>query len=500
MSFASKTIVLPSAPLLSDIGETLRFDRALDLRYGGTGVAASGADNAARAIDVLKTWGALDSGGKFTLAWFPDISSLIPAVPAMAGATSGAAGTAGTVPQPGAGKQKQPLLGDATYANEFELRWITDSAGNRLHQFAIVGDGENGWFFGATGSGAGRSRLGPRSDIDEHIDAVFEPKGRGQCSQFGDAFERTIQRAYGHRVHADAATFENVGLSSGLTTETSSGPVSLDDLDGHYSQAFTATTSGSNGGHYSVNAWVQRWHSPEIIFVGRSAFIDARVWLAAADADPAALTSLHGSNVAGVGVWVDYSIHAPGRTVRLVTSSGAAYSLSKTGIVSVDSSGRLDRNDGGSWITDGVRVGDLITLSGFASGAGTNNGQHRVASITAGSGRRLVFDTPLPTIESPPAGAVVVAHEGGSEVDTGVVLTANTRFAIRLRYLPTTYQWEASFYNFTTKSWGNATLSSGVSPVPPETKLKLWWRNRSLATSASGINTACQAMLVRNGT
>ena len=417
----------------------------------------------------------------------------------MTGSTSSTDGAGGSVPQPLAGTQAKALVGAGIFSSDLELAHILSSSGVQLVLFSILGDGDNGLYLAAAATGNRRARIGTRSTNDDDVDLVLEPKGSGVVSVWGDPLEKLIRPSCGIFAQADAAAFSTRGLAAPVvesfdTAGAAAAPAILRDAGGHYVETSTDDLAGAISGFMSAAGCLQRQTEPAIYFVGRSAFLQSRVWLAATLTDPADATDLATAGNAGVGLWVDYAIHAPGRTLRLITCSGVALSLSKSaGVCSIDSSGRLDRNDGGSWITDGVRLGDLVTLGGFATGG--NNGTHRVSSF-ATSGRRIVFVDVL-TTESSPAVPVTLTHPGQEEIDTGVTLTANARFAVRLRYLAASFAWEFSTFNFTTKIWENYTATTGVAPTEPTALLRLFWRNRAL--DATVRKTACQGMFFRRG-
>lgn len=486
---------------VAGLAESLPGGSALARKRGGTGFSVDtleelqaelGIVDPAELAGVEDGFAPLDSGLLVPLAYLPG----------MVGADSINPGAAGVVPEPAVGDQLRALTGGGIYSNELELAWLTKADGSRLHQFTALGDGDNGLYLAATGSTSRKARLGTRSSIDSDVDLVFETKGRGIVGHLGDPFETHLRRTLGYWAKGDAADFDAEGLSA-LTVEswdpsagspTPAAATVLRDTVSNYVQTATDDSVSSASGFSSPTAWIDPQHHPAIYFVGRSAFIAMRLWFGATQSDPVAGTDLATGGNAGVALWVDYTLHAPGRTLRLITCSGAPINLSKTGVVSVDGSGRLDRNDGGSWITDGVRVGDVVTLGGL--GVAGNNGPQRVISITAGTGRRITFENVL-TTEGVPAGAVTLTHPGQVELDTGFTPTANERFALRVRFMPDRWTWEFSRYNFTNRSWEGFVESDGVAAVPPGVLLKLFWRNLSL--DGSSRTTAASAIFVRRG-
>lgn len=488
MAFATKKWTPTRAELVSAIAEAVLNGWALPFELGGTAVSAAGASDAARAQDVLKTWGMLDSG------------LLVPAalLPTMGAASSGAGGAKGAVPASAAGDQRRALRGDSTFATELELTSATKADGTKLLDIESLGDSANRPYVAAAGSGGEKARAGSRG-TDADIDFQLEPKGQGDATVWADPIESLLRRSVGMFAQADnASAFSTHGIAAPTVEsfDTAGAPaapvVLIEAAGGYYNQVATDDVIGSTCGFFT-GACLRRDWNPTIYFLGNSAFLESRVWLAATQTDPAGATDLVTAANAGVGLWVDYTIHAPGRSIHLVTCSGAATNVSRTGVFSIDSSGRLDRNDGLDMLVDDkIRVGDLVTLGGFAS-PGTN-GTHRVMSYVGSPKRRVVFDTVL-TTESSPAGAVTVTHPGQTEIDTGFVITANARFAVRVRFLSETYQWQFATYNFTTKAWEQRTVSTGVAAVPPDVMLKMFWRLRALTTNQR--KTAAAAMFFR---
>lgn len=386
------------------------------------------------------------------------------------GATSGLPGTEGIVPAPTAGQNLFALRGDKTWGTSLALTSVTDTSGTELITLDSAGD------------------------ID------VKPQGVGDLTVDGDPVQTLIRAPVGLFAKADVAGFESRGVDAAIVLSYDSGgtpvnPALIHDLGGHYGQCSTAAISGSIAGVEFTGAPIQVQTYPTLYFVGRTAFINGRIWLAACQTDPGDAIDLVTTGNAGIGFWVDYTIHAAlGRTLQFIICSGLAYSLTRTPAtgINVDSSGRLDGGTGTDWRSLGVRVGDLVTINGFTIPG--NNGTHRVQSITtAGPNRRLVFETAL-TVEGNPGVDVTVSNPGQEEIDTGVVLTANSRFAFKLEYDPSTFLWHMRQFDYVAGTWTTLASTTGLMTIDPETLLKMWWRVRG---TGAVLSCAPQAMFYR---
>lgn len=102
-----------------------------------------------------------------------------------------------------------------------------------------------------------------------------------------------------------------------------------------------------------------------------------------------------------------FSVDGAGKVSR------SAVSLNQTGVFSIDGAGKLARNDtgsGGSFITDGIKIGMKLLIAGFAGAL--NNGLHTVLTVTAGVvGFGADGNAEALTTESSPGTAVTVKSD-----------------------------------------------------------------------------------------
>jgi hypothetical protein len=437
-----------------------------------------------------------------TLAELQAELGIVAAPSTMGAATSIAGASGGITPNSAAGDQARALVGAAVFSVLLEIQKILDASGTPLVDFEGLGDMLNRLYLAAAASGGQKARIGARG-ADENIDLQTEPKNGGDLTVWASPIEDLIRPTCGIFAQSDAAGFQARSLAAPIvesfdTAGAPNSPVLLRDADGFYVQVSTDDVTGSTCGFSFSAACTQRQAVPTFYWFGNAQFIDTRAWFAACLSDPVNATDLVSLPNPGVALWIDQVIHSAPKSLRLITCSGPAINISQTGKFSVDSSGRLDRNDGGDWIADGIRLDDVVTVGGFTINP-SNNGARRVVSfVPAGTPkRRIVFDTPM-IPEVTPAGAVTVTHPGQVQSDTGYVVGANARFGFRLRYLPTSFQWEFMAYNFATKAWESRSVSDGVAPVPADALLSMFWRQRVLTNAQH--KTACASMFYRRRT
>lgn len=539
MTFATSAekFIPTQRELVSAIAEVLRT-QALPLEWGGTSVRAAGANDTARAQDVLVTWGMLDSGLLVPLARIPtDLP--IERVLALDALTTVVRFVTPNTPD----------------ASDSGLILRSGIAGSEM--FRVVSDSN------------------PEAGGDANVGVNFEPLGLSRTSEYQDPFPTTFRPTRSLFAESNGGVLSRFGIgapSVSESTDTGTGLptaiVTLRDANGYYAEYQTDdadnTTCGVGGSELGTLEML-----PTFYFVGRSALLNSALFLFAGNADPAAYVSAPFATNGnfGVGLFYDTDMSHTGGELRAVLCSGASISLSITNDVSVNSTGALRRTTG-SWITDGVKAGSLLTIGGMGvavnlsltgivsvdsngdmvrssgdwttdnvqvgraytiggtasnngvwvvlavsathitwteamtpeglvAGAvtvvGDNNGAKRCTAVTA---LGVTFD-PLLCTQSTVTGAVTVTNPGQEVFATGLILTANTRFVARIRYRGN-YEWDFSVYNFTGRVW-ESPVKSATSPCTPEPSaiLKAWWRLRTNSTTSRKTQPAVIAARYR---
>lgn len=360
MSFASKQYLVPERTNTAEVAETLAGDEALALEHGGTGVAATGADDAAKAVDVLKTWGVLDSGGKVPTAILPvdvadgiaplDGSGDVPVanLPVMGAATESTAGTAGIVPAPEATDQFKPLCGDGDFRTAVNIQKIVDGvgtiaglrvaslqddAGTAVLDIAKVGTGENRLQVTATSSATKRARITCVNSGEAQIDLQLEPKGSvGRVSMGGDPLLCTYKRTKAIEAQYGAAAFSAIGLPAPTVATPGSAAASTVDANGYY-VTVTYDGSGPTAASVSVPSCIQQRHEPDFHAAFRASFASgadrARLWVGMFSADPGGIDDLGAAGIRGAGIRLNANVD--GSTIQFATSDGTTQTLTSTG-------------------------------------------------------------------------------------------------------------------------------------------------------------------------
>lgn len=321
MAFASQKWRPSKFELASAIAEALTNGAALPLELGGTGVIAAGADDAARSLDVLNTWG-ITSGG-----------IIVPArLPVMGGASSGSPGVVGAVGAPAAGSQSRAWRGDASFATELELTSIVKADLTKVFDFENLGDAANRFYAVAPSSGGRKARLGTRSTVDVDIDAQLEPKGRGRVTQWGDPLQTTIKplrciTAESRSVAGVATVFHTLGLPTPTIQTPGAAAVSLLDGNGSYCSLTYDKDIPSPSG-LIVGDCTRRGWFPSLLMVFRVAAANSRFWFGLFNGDPVGLDDIAAAGIKGAGVRV-----GPGdsNTLQFITSDGVTQTTTSTG-------------------------------------------------------------------------------------------------------------------------------------------------------------------------
>lgn len=387
MAFASIKAWLSHASPIAAITETLAAIRALALECGGTGVAATGATDADKANNVLQTWSLYD-GSNLVLA-----SKL----PTMVGAGASTNGTKGAVPQPlddntslNQYDRYAPLRGDATWggriddvsANGQSSVWLTSilsHTGTEIFSFDYAATPDARFGIYATTTGSRYARMITKGSAS-HVSMRFEAKGAARMEDRGDPLRRTMRSVAGIVRKAFGSTFDAMGVAAPTVLSPGQAAATLSDASANYVQTFNAAAVGSVCGT-TETAVVQPRHGIDRIVQFRASMLEARLWLALTTADPSGFTGL----ICGAS-----GINPP--------------TLTATGVFAVDgSTEQYTRNDGGSFITDGVRVGMLVLVSGFATTANLG-----VKTVTAVAADKITVSQNL-TTELTPGGAVTLA-------------------------------------------------------------------------------------------
>lgn len=337
MAFAGKKYLVPGREDVDNIAETLGGDDALALEHGGTGVAATGADDAAKAEDVLETWGMVDGSGDVPLSRMIE----------MGAATSGSAGTAGIVPAPVAGDQFRPLCGDKDFRQEIAITKIVDgvgtiaglavaslkdNAGIAVLDVGVVGTGENRFQVTATSAATKRSRLTAVSS-EAQVDAQIEPKGAvSRVSCGGDpllGFYRSCKRIV---AQSGAAAFTADGLAAPTIVTPGTAAVSAVDANGYYvTIAYDGATAAAAS--VSVPGCIQQRHEPDFHAVWKAALASnpnfGRLWLGMFNGDPGNFDDLGAAGIRGVGIRLNGNSD---NFYQFVTSDGTTQTVTSTAL------------------------------------------------------------------------------------------------------------------------------------------------------------------------
>lgn len=349
MSFDTKQWMPTRLELEAAITEALER-RALGLRWGGTGVVAAGADDTARAQDVLKTWGMLDSGLLVPLARLPSITaqggvaassvgapsgvapldgaSRVPLanVPAHGGASAGAGGSSGVVAAAPAGSHMRALRGDAVYSNQLELDQIFAAANltTPVLRTASTGDGTDRWTAASRGSGTHNARLLTAGSIDEVVHPRIEGQGYGWVNDRGDpvALRRRSSRRLLTKI--GAAGWYSIGLEA----PTQYGTVTQEDTTRGYYQVFQYTDTTGTVAGLSLPALVERrWQFSVLFVVDVQLFANSRFWCGLFNGDPSG--SADPNTLHGFGVRFDATADSVGNFFRVWGCGGAGTSTVK---------------------------------------------------------------------------------------------------------------------------------------------------------------------------
>lgn len=301
--------------LANAIAEAL-VARGLPLEWGGTGVIAAGADDAAKANDVLDTWGMTASG------------LIVPTrLPVLVGATSGAAGTKGAAPAGAAGDQRRPLRADATYLNELELAFVTKADGTKILDFEALGDCDNRLYTVATASGGHRARLGARGTTDTWSDLQLEPNSMGEVSSFGDLLQTTMRGIRSIVNVPKTATFTAHGAPAPTLVSPGAAAAELTDTNGTY-VSLTYDFDTAAPASFGTANFLRRGQAYTVTLCFRSAFVQSLFWCGLFSANPGASPTL--GSIKGVGIRMDAATDA--NTLQLVTSDGSTQGVTSMGV------------------------------------------------------------------------------------------------------------------------------------------------------------------------
>jgi hypothetical protein len=158
-------------------------------------------------------------------------------------------------------------------------------------------------------------------------------------------------------------------------------------------------------------------------------------------------------------------------TVEFMTlgyyATKAVFSTISTLTVSVDATLNTMTRSAGSWITDGIEVGQRVTTTGFASAG--NNGTFEVSAVTA---------TVITLIDAtdPVSGLVDVTDDTGVSVHIGDLRIVNGPALLgRLRVLTATdnvtpYDDDSAIWDVVTDA---AELEIGTTPLRANTSLRV---------------------------
>lgn len=291
MAFETDPLILSRADRRSKLAGITRAALALGLDYGGHGVALTETDPADQALEILQTWGMLDSGLLVPLALLPELE----------GADASTDGAAGVAPQPAAGDQLRALVGGAAYSATLEVSDLesSDVPGATALEINASGDADNHLAIEARPSGSHDSRLAAASTTDADVDVRVDPKGDGVFSWRGNILvRRNRMRRRAFASPDDGSLVLEGGLSAATEFGTSQ---QLQTSNRGAQREYTLGTSVGDvaGVLLPLNAQ-RRWNFSAVICWEASLLLDVRTWVGLFASTPA--NSQDPNTVQGIGI------------------------------------------------------------------------------------------------------------------------------------------------------------------------------------------------------
>lgn len=356
--------------LVAAIAETLRAS-ALPLQWGGTNVAATGADDDARVENVLDTWGVTNGAGLFVDTRIPtalyldkiyasDRATRIlniehPNTPAttdsygyvrsvQAGGNRFRWGTNGFAPTAAGNTRVDNGAGYSSGVSAMHIDGATTAPGvGDLFTFPnlatvysvltvtnVVGTDCDITFTPALAASVVDDDFLVFAN-DTSVDFQMETKGWGRVTHYGDPLPGTLKPIRRWTAVAQTALIDSIGMPAPIIRSPGAVQSSLVDANGHYFQVTydgTATVNTANavcGVH--VASLIQRRHDPDLTIVGRTALLESRFWCGIFQTDPALTDAASlGSNKC-VAFWFDQTVHTK---LHLVINDGTTVTIVDT--------------------------------------------------------------------------------------------------------------------------------------------------------------------------